>query len=101
MFKKLKLLLVKNYFSIIGFLLKRKLIAKKQVLSKEFSNDEGLILKTYKPLQKRYFKVNTQCCEKISGTVMFNEKTEELKYWALGVLYNNKEFKISSEWKNF
>lgn len=101
MFKKLKLLLVKNYFSIIGFLLKRELIAKKQVLSKEFSRDGGLVLKTYKPLQKRYFKVNTQCCEKTSGTVMFNEKTEELKYWALGVLYNNKEFKISSEWKNF
>jgi hypothetical protein len=101
MLSKIKLFLVKNYFSIIGFLIKRKLSHKKLVLIKDFSNSEGLVLKTYKPLEKRYFKVNTQCCEKTSGTVMFNEKTEELKYWALGVLYNNKEFKISSEWKNF
>lgn len=100
MFRKLKMLLVKNYFSIIGFLIKRKLSQKNLVLIKDFSNSEGLVLKTYKPLEKRYFKVNTQCCERTSGIIMFDEKTEEMKYWALGVLYKNKNFKLSSEWKN-
>lgn len=98
---KISMFLVKTYFSFKGYRIKSKLIRENLVLINKKDTSEGLVLKTYKPLKKRLFKVNTQCCEKTSGITMFNETTQEIKYWVIGVLVGNNELKINSEWRNF
>lgn len=97
---KIKMFLVKSYFSFKGFVIKNKLRSKNLTLIKEKNTNDGLILVTYKPLRNRLFKINTQCCEKTSGVTIFNENTQEIKYWTLGVLIYYNELRIS-KWKNF
>ena len=37
------------------------------------------------------YRVNYQFLERTYGVQYFNEKTEKIKYWVIGVLYKNKE----------
>lgn len=85
--KRIVMFLLKLYYSIIGFFLIKKVI-KKNYLLVSYKKD---YLKTIKPLGNKMYKVNYQFLERTYGVQYFNEKTEKIKYWVIGVLYKNKE----------
>lgn len=84
---KILMFLMKLYYSIVGFFLIKKVIKKNYLL---ISNKKDY-LKTIKPLGNKMYKVNYQFLERTYGVQYFNEKTEKIKYWVIGVLYKNKE----------
>lgn len=87
---KILMFLMKLYYSIVGFFLIKKVI-KKNYLLVSYKKD---YLKTIKPLYNKMYKVNYQFIEKTYGVEYFNENTENIKYWVIGVLYKNKELTL-------
>lgn len=85
--KRIVMFLLKLYYSIIGFFLIKKVIKKNYLLA-SYKKD---YLKTIKPLGDKMYRVNYQFLERTYGVQYFNEKTEKIKYWVIGVLYKNKE----------
>jgi hypothetical protein len=84
---RILMFLMKLYYSIVGFFLIKKAI-KKNYLLVSYKKDS---LKTIKPLGNKMYRVNYQFLERTYGVQYFNEKTEKIKYWVIGVLYKNKE----------
>lgn len=84
---KILMFLMKLYYSIVGFFLIKKVI-KNNYLLVSYKKDS---LKTIKPFGDKMYRVNYQFLERTYGVQYFNEKTEKIKYWVIGVLYKNKE----------
>lgn len=81
---------MKSYYSIIGYFLIKKVIRNNCLL---VSQKESF-LKTIKPLGKRKYRVNYQYLERTYGVQYFNETTENIKYWVIGILYKKKDLKL-------
>ena len=89
---KIVMFFLKIYYSIVGFFLIRK-IMKKDVALIARGDD---YVKTILPLGDKKYKVNYQFLERTYGVQYFNERTDIIKYWVIGILYKNKELKISN-----
>lgn len=91
-FIKFSMWLHKLFYSIIGFILVKKLSKNKDLyLYKEDKN----ICKTYKYTSNKTFIVNIQAMEPTSGVVVYKEDKIKLSYWTVGCLYKNNIYKIT------
>jgi hypothetical protein len=88
---KIKLWLLKTYYSIVGFFLIMKVKNNEKLY---FTQNNGKVISTYKYLGNNNFIINTQCMEPTTGVVVFKEYKTLIKYWALGCLFKNKKIKI-------
>lgn len=88
----IKLWLLKSYYSIFGFFLILIIKRKNSVLTQSTPTT----LKTYKPIDGKQFIINLQAMEPSSGVTFFKEYKQEIKYWAIGALYNNNALKIKN-----
>lgn len=88
---KIKLWLLKTYYSIIGFFLIKK-VKNNEKLYLIQNNDN--VFKTYKYVGDNNFIINVQYMEPTTGVVVFKEFKTPIKYWSLGCLYKNNEIKI-------
>lgn len=88
---KIKLWLLKTYYSIVGFFLIMKSKNNKKLY---FTQNNGNVISTYKYVGNNNFIINTQCMEPTTGVVVFKEYKTLIKYWALGCLFKNKIIKI-------
>lgn len=89
---KIKLWLLKTYYSIVGFFLIMKVKYNKKLYFVQ--NDSSNIITTYKYIGNNNFIVNTQCMEPTTGVVVFKEYKTLIKYWAIGCLFKNKIIKM-------
>lgn len=87
---KILMFLLKIYYTLVGFLLVKKIKRNGMVFVKRNEN----FLKTIKPNEKNFFKINYQYLEKTYGVTYFNEKSEKIKYWVIGILFKNNEIKM-------
>jgi hypothetical protein len=88
---KIKLWLLKTYYSIVGFFLIMKVKNNEKLY---FTQNNGNVISTYKYVGNNNFIINTQCMEPTTGVVVFKEYKTLIKYWALGCLFKNKLIKI-------
>lgn len=88
---KIKLWLLKTYYSIVGFFLIMKVKNNEKLY---FIQNNGNVISTYKYVGNNNFIINTQCMEPTTGVVVFKEYKTLIKYWALGCLFKNKLIKI-------
>lgn len=88
---KIKLWLLKTYYSIVGFFLIMKVKNNEKLY---FTQNNGNVISTYKYVGNNNFIINTQCMEPTTGVVVFKEYKTLIKYWALGCLFKNKEIKM-------
>ena len=88
---KIKLWLLKTYYSIVGFFLIKKVKNNEKLY---FVQNKSNIYKTYKYVGNKNFVINTQCMEPTTGVTFFKEEKTAIKYWVLGCLYENNEIKM-------
>lgn len=88
---KIKLWLLKTYYSIVGFFLIMKVKNNEKLY---FTQNNGNVISTYKYVGNNNFIINTQCMEPTTGVVVFKEYKTLIKYWALGCLFKNKLIKL-------
>lgn len=88
---KIKLWLLKTYYSIVGFFLIMKVKNNEKLY---FTQNNGNVISTYKYVGNNNFIINTQCMEPTTGVVVFKEYKTLIKYWVLGCLFKNKLIKI-------
>lgn len=88
---KIKLWLLKTYYSIVGFFLIMKVKNNEKLY---FTQNNGNVISTYKYVGNNNFIINVQAMEPTTGVVVFKEYKTFIKYWALGCLFKNKLIKI-------
>lgn len=88
---KIKLWLLKTYYSIVGFFLIMKVKNNKKLY---FTQNNGNVVTTYKYVGDNNFIINTQCMEPTTGVTFFKEEKMVIEYWVLGCLYKNNEIKM-------
>lgn len=88
---KIKLWVLKTYYSIVGFFLIMKVKNNEKLY---FTQNNGNVISTYKYVGNNNFIINTQCMEPTTGVVVFKEYKTLIKYWALGCLFKNKLIKL-------
>ena len=88
--ERIKLWLLKSYYSILGFFLISRIKRNNSVLTQNTSTT----LKTYKPIDGKQFIINLQAMEPSSGVIFFKEYKTVIKYWAIGSLFKNKIIKM-------
>jgi hypothetical protein len=88
---KIKLWLLKTYYSIVGFFLIMKVKKDKKLY---FTQNNSNVIKTYKYVGSNNFIINVQGMEPTTGVVVFKEYKTVIKYWAIGSLFKNKIIKM-------
>jgi hypothetical protein len=88
---KIKLWLLKTYYSIVGFFLIMKVKKNKKLY---FIQNNSNIIKTYKYVGNNNFIINIQGMEPTTGVVVFKEYKTLIKYWVIGSLFKNKIIKM-------
>lgn len=88
---KIKLWLLKTYYSIVGILLVWKAVRNKKLY---FVQNKSNVCKTYRYAGNKNFVINIQYMEPTTGVTFFKEEKMAIKYWVLGCLYKKKEIKM-------
>lgn len=88
---KIKLWVLKTYYSIVGFFLIMKVKKDKKLY---FTQNNSNIITTYKYIGNNNFIINIQGMEPTTGVVAFKEYKTFIKYWVIGSLFKNKIIKI-------
>lgn len=88
---KIKLWLLKTYYSIVGFFLIMKVKNNEKLY---FTQNNSNTIKTYKYVGNNNFIINIQCMEPTTGVAIFKEYKTLIDYWAIGCLFKNKIIKM-------
>lgn len=88
---KIKLWLLKTYYSIVGFFLIMKVKKNKKLY---FTQNNSNVITTYKYVGNNNFIINVQGMEPTTGVVVFKEYKTLIKYWVIGSLFKNKIIKM-------
>jgi hypothetical protein len=89
---KIKLWLLKTYYSIVGFFLIKKIKNNERLC---FTQNNDNIITTYKYVGNKNFIINIQGMEPTTGVVFFKEYKTLIKYWVIGSLFKNKKIKLN------
>lgn len=88
---KIKIWLLKTYYSIVGFFLIMKVKKNKKLY---FTQNNSNVITTYKYVGNNNFIINIQGMEPTTGVVVFKEYKTLIKYWVIGSLFKNKIIKM-------
>lgn len=93
---KIKLKLLKWFYSFIGFIVVQKLKRSRNLVlfGTTTYDDEGLVGKTYKHIKGRQFQIGLQALEKSTGVEFFKQYKRTLSYWTIGTLVMNNKVRL-------